>query len=56
MNSKPLSNSRGELAKTQKILEVHIVIYTADIMAVNKPFSPKRSFEMLFNVAKNRYV
>ncbi|MBB5440014.1 PAS domain S-box-containing protein [Pedobacter sp. AK017] len=49
---------------------IHIVIFTADIMTevklklakmhifdiLNKPFSPERMFEVLYNVAKNRGV
>ena len=49
---------------------IHIVIFTADIMTevklklakmhifdiLNKPFSPERMFEILYNVAKNRDI
>ncbi|MFA4868567.1 MAG: ATP-binding protein [Pedobacter sp.] len=54
----------------QQYPEIHIVIFTADIMTevklklakmhifdiLNKPFSPERMFEVLFNVAKNRGI
>jgi CheY-like chemotaxis protein len=52
----------------QQYPEIHIVIFTADIMTevklklakmhifdiLNKPFSPERMFEVLYNVANNR--
>lgn len=54
----------------QQYPKIHIVIFTADIMTevklklakmhifdiLNKPFSPERMFDILYNVAKNRGV
>lgn len=54
----------------QKYPGIHIVIFTADIMTevklklakmhifdiLNKPFSPERMFDVLYNVAKNRDI